>query len=209
MLFQKEKRIKRLNLLIMGSLFLLIIGFGIIGYKYFTYQIKNQEDINFLDEFFEEESMLSEIESKKESFNNKKSSKKESYLGVIEISKINLKQGFYSKNSSKNTVSKNVELIKESTMPDVEKGNLILAGHCGNSRVAFFKNLPKLENGDYATIYYNGKQYIYELINRYEIPKTGKANIHRDVSKTTLTLITCKHLTKKQIIFIFELKTII
>lgn len=201
------KRKKKISLLIIGSFFLLLFGFGLISYKYLYSEFQNHEDNKILDDYLEKESMLNEIELKDNS-DNKESSNVEPFLGVIEIPKIKLKRGFYNINSSKNTVKKNVEIIKESTMPNVKSGNLILAAHCGNSRVAFFKDLPKLENGDEAIIYYEGKKYIYELKSRYEIPKTGKANIRRNLNKTTLTLITCKHLHKKQIVFIFELKNI-
>ena len=39
----------------------------------------------------------------------------------------------------------------------------------------------------------------------YDIEKTGTANIIRNKEKTTLTLITCRHNTNKQIVVICEL----
>ena len=90
-------------------------------------------------------------------------------------------------------------------MPDKEKGNVILAGHSGNGRISFFKNLYKLEINDYVSIFYNGSEYKYKVVNLYEIEKTGKANIVRNVEKSTLTLITCKQNTNKQIVYICEL----
>ena len=71
------------------------------------------------------------------------------------------------------------------------------------------KNLVKLNNGDEAKIVYNGKTYIYSLSNSYEVEKTGRVEISRNINKQTLTLITCKHNTNKQIVFVFELKNII
>ena len=44
-----------------------------------------------------------------------------------------------------------------------------------------------------------------KVVNLYEIEKTGKANIVRNVEKSTLTLITCKQNTNKQIVYICEL----
>ena len=39
----------------------------------------------------------------------------------------------------------------------------------------------------------------------YDIDKTGTANIVRNAEKNTLTLITCRHNTNKQIVYICEL----
>ena len=73
----------------------------------------------------------------------------------------------------------------------------------------YFRNLNKLSYGDIATVYYNGRTYNYKLVNTYEIEKTGTAHIKRNGEKNTLTLITCKHNTNKQLVFIFELNEII
>ena len=90
-------------------------------------------------------------------------------------------------------------------MPDKEKGNVILAGHSGNARTSYFKNLYKLENDDVVSIFYNGYEYKYKVVNHYDVEKTGKVNIVRNAEKTTLTLITCRHNTNKQIVYICEL----
>ena len=127
------------------------------------------------------------------------------YIAVLEIPKIGLRKGLFDKNSSNNNVDKNIQILKESNMPDEINGNFILAGHSGDGRIAYFKNLNKLEIGDIAYVYYNGGRYCYKLVNFYEIDKTGKANIIRNLNKTTMTLVTCKHNTEKQIIFIFEI----
>lgn len=93
-------------------------------------------------------------------------------------------------------------------MPNIENGNVIIAGHSGSSYVSFFRNLNKLDLYDEAIIYFEGKQYNYQLKNKYEIDKTGQAVIKRNKEKNVLTLITCKHNTNKQIVFIFELNEI-
>ena len=93
-------------------------------------------------------------------------------------------------------------------MPDKVNGNVILAGHSGNSYISFFKKLPNLVNEDEAIIYYDGKRYVYSLTKIYEIEKTGTAHIMRNGKNSTLTLITCKHNTNKQLVFIFDLKNI-
>lgn len=132
----------------------------------------------------------------------------EMYIGVLKIEKVNLNRGFYDKKSKLNKVSKNIQVLDESDMPDIEFGNVILAAHSGNSSVSFFKNLSKLKINDYASIYYKNKEYKYSLKRIYEIEKNGTAIIKRDINKNTLTLITCKSKTKKQIVFIFELEKI-
>ena len=48
------------------------------------------------------------------------------YLGVLEIPRISLKRGFYDVDSKYNDIQYNVSVVRGSTMPDVEKGNLIL-----------------------------------------------------------------------------------
>lgn len=90
-------------------------------------------------------------------------------------------------------------------MPDEINGNLMIAGHSGTSKISYFRNLYKLEKDDLAYVYYNGGRYVYKLVNSYDIQKTGEATISRNGQKTTLTLITCKHNTDKQTVFIFEL----
>lgn len=128
------------------------------------------------------------------------------YIGYLDIPKINLKRGFVSLNSKYNSISYNVMLIKESSMPDVKNGNLILAAHRGNSSVSFFDKLYKLNLGDEANVTYNDKVYTYKLVNTYLEAKDGTIAIYRDENKTTLTLITCTRGDKKtQTVFIFEL----
>lgn len=87
-------------------------------------------------------------------------------------------------------------------MPDVDKGNFIVAGHNGNSYISFFKNLHKMNSGDLINIYYNGYKYVYKYDNFYEVEKTGTVNIVRDKNKTAVTLITCKRNSNKQLVFI-------
>ena len=135
--------------------------------------------------------------------NNNKN--KEEYLGILEIKKIKLRKGFYKLNSNLNNVDKNIMIVSSSNMPDVNKGNLILASHSGNSRVSYFRYLDKLDMGDIASIYYLGKKYDYKLINYYDVDKNGSVQIIKNNDINTLTLITCKKNTDKQTVFIFEL----
>ena len=67
------------------------------------------------------------------------------------------------------------------------------------------KNLDKLQIDDTVSIFYNGYEYKYRMINTYDVEKTGSVEITRNAQKSTLTLITCRHNTNKQIVIICEL----
>ncbi len=120
-----------------------------------------------------------------------KNVRSDDYLGIIEIPKINLQKRLYDINSYQNDVNKNIEILDSSDMPNVLGGNLILAAHNGNTSVGYFRNLHKLKLGDEVNISYNDVNYTYEITKIYDVLKTGKVNIKRDKSKTTITLITC------------------
>jgi len=120
---------------------------------------------------------------------------------VLEIPKINLKQEFYPDDKEKNTVDKGIQVIETSKMPN-QKGNLILASHSGNTDIAYFKHLDRLNINDIAFIYYKSIKYKYIITNIYEVEKTGYVDIKRNKNKQTLTLITCKKNTNKQTVFI-------
>lgn len=127
------------------------------------------------------------------------------YIGVIEIPSIDLKRGFLDKDSIYNDVNYNIEVLIDSDMPDIKNGNFILAAHSGNTMVSYFKNINNLSLNDDIYIYYNGHKYIYKVMNKYQIEKTGYANIVRNNNKNTLTLITCISNTNYQLVVICEL----
>ena len=130
----------------------------------------------------------------------------ESYLGILEISKIDFYKGFYDKESSLNNVKFNLEFLEVSDYPDEDKGNVIIIGHSGNYSNSYFANLYKLEVGDTASIYYKDKKYNYEIVNIYNEYKDGTVNIYRDIRESCLTLITCtKDDDYHQTVYIFEL----
>lgn len=210
---KNQKKNKKKWCLLLGIL-LILIGTGMVLIKY--YQRNEIQDLeeNNINDFYELQEEISsnqenEIKQEKQEEKVEENVYREPYLAVLKIDKINLERGIYSINSKNNNVNKNIQLLKESNLPDKENGNVIIAGHSGNSYKAYFKNLVKLNNGDEAKLVYNGKTYIYSLSNSYEVEKTGKVEISRNINKQTLTLITCKHNTNKQIVFVFELKNII
>lgn len=113
------------------------------------------------------------------------------YYARVVIPKIGVNQYLYPVGSSENTVDKNIEIIKGSSLPDQVSGNLILAAHNGISPVAYFHDLNKLEIGDLIDVSYGGIDYEYIVSYIYDVKKTGKVSIKRDKTKTSITLITC------------------
>lgn len=200
----KKQNKKLSRFILIGSFLLIIVGIGIISFKnYNNYQNKKIEEkkVNqFILHQIEIETIKDIDEEKLEI-----KVKKDSYIAVLDIPKINLKKGVYSKESSNNEVDKNVLLLKESDMPNIEKGNFMLAGHSGTGNNAHFRNLHKITYGDLAYLYYGRNKYAYKLVSKYEIIKKGEAIIYRNMNKKTLTLITCKNKSNKQIVFIFEI----
>ena len=133
----------------------------------------------------------------------------EQYVGYLEIPKINFSKGFYPKESKYNDVDKNLLLVKEASYPNVERGNLIIAGHSGDAWNSFFNDLYKLSVGDKAIVKFQGKTYTYKFVNIYKVPKVGTISIYRNSRKTTMTLVTCTNFDNKtQTIYIGELEKV-
>ncbi len=132
-------------------------------------------------------------------------SQKNSYIGTVEIPKINLKKGFVDPSSKYNDIEYNVTILEGSEFPDVENGNFILAAHSGTGVKAYFKDLYKLSNGDQVKVSYKGETYTYKIVKIYTQKKQGYLTIYRNSNKTTLTLITCTKDNKKlQTVYVAE-----
>ena len=125
---------------------------------------------------------------------------------ILEIKKIGIRKGVYSLESEQNTIEKNVAIMKESSLPNKENGNVVLEAHNGTADISFFNQLHLLEIGDKASIYYEGTKYTYIIENIYDVEKDGSVEVNRDLSKNTLTLITCKKNPKdRQLVIILYL----
>ena len=199
---------KKSQLIIVGSL-LILIGIGVVGSKYlYNYLLERAEDIK-IEEFYEVQETIDDEDIVEETptEETKETPKQDNtnYVAVIKIPKIGLEKGLCEKGSYCNNVNRNIQILKESTYPDIANGNFILAGHSGSGRISYFRNLYKLSQDDEVSIFYQGKEYKYKVVNMYDIEKNGTANIIRNKEKTTLTLITCRHNTNKQIVVICEL----
>ena len=192
--------------LIIGS-FLIITGIGLIGYDYYSNKVINDNEDIAIAEFYQNEKIVEEVieEPSEEKPKEEKQQEQINYIAVLKIPKIKLVRGLVDRNSYLNNIKYNVEILKDSSMPDIVNGNVILAAQSGNARISNFTNLDKIKLGDDISIEYKSKTYKYKVVDIYLIDKTGTAEIIRNKDKSTLTLITCKHNTNKQIIVIAEL----
>lgn len=215
------RKIKKSHICLFGSL-LVILGISILSYNHIM-QLKinlfsdmklAQDDNKNIEEIID--NLPDAMELKKEEVkpsqdtpvqdeNKEYTVDYSKYLGVLEIPRISLKRGFYGTDSKYNNINYNVTVVGGSTMPDVDKGNLILMAHSGDAYISYFAYLYLLKIGDYAYVTYQGTTYKYQIVNIYNIPKNGTATINRNLDKTTLTLITCtKNSDTEQTIYILE-----
>lgn len=215
----KKMKLKNSTILFIG---ILIISIGIcVGlYEYFIERknktfsdmnimlyeneqpqnIKNDSDTNILDN--------DKIDNSEQSTNSEEENNQSStynYLGILEIPKINLKNGFYDLNYKYNNVDYNITVINGSTYPNDKNNNLILAAHSGPCNYCYFDKLYKLKIGDEAYLQYKNQRYSYKIVNIYEVEKDGTVAIYRDYNKNCLTLITCtRGSDTKQTVYILE-----
>ena len=167
-------------------------------------EIKEKQETQEKQEIREEEEKREELKEEPlpEEISNE-------YIGYLVIPKINLMKGFLDIRSTENDVEKNILVVEGSNYPTTDKGNFILAGHSGTGWKAFFNDLYKLSINDTVYVTYKNKKYIYQIVNIYTQPKTGKIAIYRNYEKTTLTLITCTNTsTTSQTVYIAELISI-
>lgn len=202
----KKEKTSKIVFVIIGSLFLLI-GVSLILYDFL---LKKNIEIN--EQMAIEEFYTTQEEIKEESTNDTqkvkevKKQNKINYIAILKIPKIDLERGLVDPKSYLNNVKYNLEIVEGSSMPDNKNSNLIIASHSGTARISYFRNLNKLSINDEILLIYKNKTYKYKVSNKYEIEKTGTAKIIRNNNKTTITLITCKYKTNKQIVIIADLQ---
>lgn len=194
---QNKTKKKNNSQLIQIGFLLILLGMFLFGYQFFrnqrlkTFQTMNRK----LYENQESEEKIKDVETKEITESESSEPKPESgisysYIGMLEIPKIQLKQGFVSKEDQHNNVEENITILPESVYPDMP-GNFILAAHSGTGAIAYFNELYHLQEHDTIYVSYQNKKYAYEVVKIYEQEKTGTLRIYRDRSKSTLTLITC------------------
>lgn len=198
-------RHKKSNKLFIISVINLVIGITLFTYNSVYDYYLNMLDKNKVDNYINDSKIKVNIVSidNENTINNEEVN---NYLGIISIPKINLEQGFYGIDNPMNNVDKNIELISNSNMPDVENGTLILAAHSGNDRVSYFNKLYKLNIDDEIEIIYNKSKYLYKLIDIYEVEKTGSITLHNINNITSLVLVTCSNFNDNlQVVYISRL----
>lgn len=197
--------LKRKNkIIIIICLIIMVISIFIGLYPSLSKKEKEVKEDKLVQEFIDKNDDV-KITTKNEEEKQEKHIE-EDYLMVVEIPKINLRKGIYNINSKNNTVNKNIQIMKESDMPNKDKGMLVLAGHNGNSRVSYFDRLNELNKEDKVYIYYANNKYTYEISNMYEAEKNGTITVKKEREKTVIVLISCKKNTKdKQLVYIGNL----
>lgn len=144
-MIKKEKNKSQFS--IIGSLLIIGATSVFLFYNIYNFYINKSEEQKIED--FINESIINDTPTTEESIEETTEEIKQvesyDYIGVLEIPKINLKKGFLKINDRNNNVNKNIQILENSTMPDSDGGLLVIAGHSGSGRVAFFKNLYKLK----------------------------------------------------------------
>ena len=199
----RRKRKNKSWLYIIGSL-IFLCGAGLIFYDYYAEQKINMQEQEAIEEFYEEEKITDSIEEPQK-IEEVEEQTKVDYIAILKIPKIKLERGLVEPSSYLNNVKYNLQWIDGSSMPDQVNGNVIIAGHSGSARVSYFRKLDQLVIGDSVSIDYKNKTYNYKVVDIYDIEKTGTAEIIKNKNTTTLTLITCRHNTNKQIVIICEM----
>ena len=199
---------KRYSILIMIGVFFIFLGSSYLIYN--QYNNEKQDSINdgLIEDYFKVEDEIIETPQKEIEEEKPVPKEKIDYIAVLEIPKIKLKRGIVDKNSSYNNVNRNIYTLKETTMPD-EKDNshIMLASHSGNSYISYFKNLNKLNLNDEVYFFYKNNKYVYKVIKKYEVEKTGTVKLSKKNS-SDITLITCVSGTNNQIVLVANLESI-
>ena len=202
-----QKRKEKNKLLLIIGIVYYISGLLLLAYVISIPILNSKKESKALSNFYiqeEKKNNTNQVQNNKE---NRMTNNLE-YIAVLKIPKIKLEKGLVAKDSKYNNIDYGIKILKESDSPDVINGNVILAAHSGTADISYFNNLDKLKTNDEVLILYNGKTYQYKIVNIYDIDKTGKAKINRNNNKSTITLITCRNGTNKQIVLIGELQNL-
>ena len=207
---KRKNKIKnnRYSILIMIGIYFIFLGSSYLIYN--QYNNKKQDSINdeLIEDYFKVEDEIIETPQKEIEKEKPVPKGKIDYIAVLEIPKIKLKRGIVDKNSSYNNVNRNIYTLKETTMPDEEdNSHIMLASHSGNSYISYFKNLNKLNLNDEVYFFYKNNKYVYKVIKKYEVEKTGTVKLSKKNS-SDITLITCISGTNNQIVLVANLESI-
>lgn len=126
----------------------------------------------------------------------------ETPYGILEITKLGLKQTLFSQDDPRNHVDQNVTILKESQLPDQNNSTLILAAHSGTGPHAYFNDIHKLQTKDDIIVHYQKVQYTYQIQIKYEEDKNGYIHLPSAVNKNRIVLTTCSQNNQKQLVLI-------
>ena len=182
------------------SLIIIMLSFALFSSYHIYYYFLNKNKEELIEEYKEipiinNETMVNKISN---------NIKKEEYIGIIEIPKIGLKEGFYNKNSSNNNVNKSVTILPESN-----DSIIYLAAHSGVGHLAYFKDLNKLSINDKINLTYHNINHTYLVTDIYEYPKIGHITINRNINLKYLILTTCSYNKDMQLVVVAKLINVI
>lgn len=123
----------------------------------------------------------------------------------LEIPKINFKGNIYNVHSELNDIDKNIIIMKDSDMPDEKNSILIIGGHSGYGKYAYFDNLKELKKDDNVSLTYKNKKYNYKIINHYLDSKDGSISVNNYKDKNILILYTCYTDKKNFLVYVAEM----
>ena len=192
------ERKRNISLLLIVLVISLFLSYHV--YNYCILKFNNKKVDNYLVEY--------EIQDNYHKNNPQKidyQEKSDDYLGVLLIPKLNFKQGFYNIDDQRNNVNQNIEVLKESEMPDVKGSSLVIAGHKGESYLGYFNNLDKLAINDELEIIYQNKKYLYTIFDIYELARNGKISFQKNIYENYLVLTTCSKKDNQQLVVVAKL----
>lgn len=198
-----QKRNRRYLILIYIGIFLFFLSALYFTNNYCKNKKQDSENNEKIEEFFKIQDNDEEITIDTEQVVEEEKINID-YFAVLEIPKINLKRGIYNVDSKENNVDKNIYILKSSTLPNKQDSHIILAAHSGNSYISYFRNLHRVNKNDEVLFYFENIKYIYKVIDKYEVDKTGKIELEFTDSKD-ITLITCVHGEEKQLVVVAKL----
>ncbi len=124
-----------------------------------------------------------------------KASINEKPIARLIIKKIKLNNYLYNINSKNNNVNKNVTILNGSTFPDDDESTMFIAAHSGHGKIAYFKNLDKLNKNENIELIYKHTKYTYSITDIFLEKKDGDIEVNK-ISKHQLTLTTCSERQK-------------
>ena len=132
----QTKKEKNKSWLAITGFLLLFLGISAITYYVASNKNLDNQEQNALKDFYIKEQEIIEDDKKDEEPKNEevKEHKKIEYIAVLKIPKINLERGLVDPSSYLNNIDYNVQILKNSAMPDQKYGNVMLAAHSGNCR---------------------------------------------------------------------------